>query len=33
VVLEPLRADIHGRGPWLRLSDTTDIDAGHAADE
>jgi flavin reductase (DIM6/NTAB) family NADH-FMN oxidoreductase RutF len=33
VVLEPLRADIDGRGPWLRLSDTTDIDAGHAADE
>jgi flavin reductase (DIM6/NTAB) family NADH-FMN oxidoreductase RutF len=33
VVLEPIEAELAGEGPWLRLSDTTDIDAGHAADD
>ncbi|MFL6205193.1 MAG: flavin reductase family protein [Acidimicrobiales bacterium] len=33
VVLEPVDAERSGDGPWLRLSDATDIDAGHAADD
>jgi flavin reductase (DIM6/NTAB) family NADH-FMN oxidoreductase RutF len=33
VVLEPLEAEVGSEGPWLRLSDATDIDPGHAADE
>jgi flavin reductase (DIM6/NTAB) family NADH-FMN oxidoreductase RutF len=33
VVLEPLEAQIDSGGPWMRLSATTDIDAGHPADE
>ena len=33
VVLEPVRADLVGSGPWMRLADATDIDAGHAADD
>ena len=33
VVLEPLRAEVGSSGPWVRLADASDIDAGHAADE
>jgi len=33
VVLEPVQAQASGRGPWLRLADATDIDAGHPAEE
>jgi len=33
VVLEPVSAQVSSRGPWLRLSGASDIDAGHAVDE
>ena len=33
VVLEPLAAQLRNHGPWMRLSDATDIDAGHPAHE
>jgi flavin reductase (DIM6/NTAB) family NADH-FMN oxidoreductase RutF len=33
VVLDLVEAAAPGPGPWLRLHDVTDIDAGHAADE
>ena len=33
VVLEPVQAELSGRGPWMRLAGASDIDAGHAADE
>jgi flavin reductase (DIM6/NTAB) family NADH-FMN oxidoreductase RutF len=33
IILEPLDAAASGRGPWLRLRDVADVDAGHAADE
>ena len=33
VVLEPIAAETGTGGPWLRLRDASDIEAGHAADE
>jgi len=33
VVVEPVLAEATGDGPWLRLDDVTDVDAGHDADE
>jgi flavin reductase (DIM6/NTAB) family NADH-FMN oxidoreductase RutF len=33
IVLEPTVVHTDGEGPWLRLADVVDIDAGHAPDD